>query len=294
MSSPAIRVVKAIYRLQDEMSAGMERMSSGVGRVENQIARSRTGMIRWGAILTGIGSIVGEVVNEYDQAMAVIARGTGATGQDLEALENIATRVGSSLRGDFGATAEGLANLNDSIARSGAEAGGAVVHSAEEIGRQFKGLTADEAAKIDDALINLGSKGNRAFTDIHDSSKAAANAVATLVRKLKKAMETEWRGTVRMTAVDGGERLAAAGGGVFRGPLSGYPVTLHGTETVVPGAHPGLVARPPAAAAPAAAPSSRAPVQIVIHTDGTHSGRAVARAVARYLPAELRRAGVTI
>lgn len=281
------QVVQAIFRLKDEMSGGL-------ARIEGAISKTQGRLIQWGSIAyTGVKAVK-NVLLEYDEAMAVVARGTGATGENLAALQDIATRVGSSLRGDFGATAEGLANLNGSIARSGAEAGGAVVRSAEEIGRQFKGLTADEAAKIDDALINLGSKGNRAFTDVHDSSRAAANALATLVRKLKKAMETEWRGTVRMTAVDGGERLAAAGGGVFRGPLSGYPVTLHGTETVVPGAHPGLVARPPAAAAPAAAPSSRAPVQIVIHTDGTHSGRAVARAVARYLPAELRRAGVTI
>lgn len=281
------QVVQAIFRLKDEMSGGLARIEGAIGKTQGRL-------IQWRSIAyTGVKAVK-NVLLEHDEAMAVVARGTGATGENLAALQDIATRVGSSLRGDFGATAEGLANLNDSIARSGAEAGGAVVHSAEEIGRQFKGLTADEAAKIDDALINLGSKGNRAFTDVHDSSRAAANAVATLVRKLKKAMEAEWRGTVRMTAVDGGERLAAAGGGVFRGPLSGYPVTLHGTETVVPGAHPGLVARPPAAAAPAAAPSSRAPVQIVIHTDGTHSGRAVARAVARYLPAELRRAGVTI
>lgn len=261
------QVVQAIFRLKDEMSGGLARIEGAIGKTQGRL-------IQWGAIAyTGVNAVK-NVLLEYDEAMAVVARGTGATGENLAALQDIATRVGSSLRG--------------------AEAGGAVVRSAEEIGRQFKGLTADEAAKLDDALINLGSKGNRAFTDIYDSSRAAANALATLVRKLKKAMETEWRGTVRMTAVGGGERLAAAGGGVFRGPLSGYPVTLHGTETVVPGAHPGLVTRPPAAAAPAAAPSSRAPVQIVIHTDGTHSGRAVARAVARHLPAELRRAGVTI
>ena len=45
----------------------------------------------------------------------------------------------------------------------------AVVHDADEIGRQFKGLTADEAAELGDALIGLGSKANQAFTDMHDS-----------------------------------------------------------------------------------------------------------------------------
>lgn len=230
---------------------------------------------------------IGDIYGSYQDAVK--------EGDEAEMARIMAIVEGWRERGGAIETgAETVVEANDSIARSGAEAGGAVVHSAEEIGRQFRGLTADEAAKLGDALINLGSKGNRAFTDIHDSSKAAANAVAALVRKLKAVMETDWRGTVRMTAVAGGERLAAAGGGVFRGPLSGYPVTLHGTETVVPGAHPGLVARPPAATPAPAAAAPRAPVQIVIHTDGTHSGRAVARAVARHLPAELRRAGVTI
>ena len=191
--------------------------------------------------------------------------------------------------------AETVVSSNESIARSGAEAGGAVVHSAEEIGRQFQGLTADEAAKLGDALVNLGSKGNRGFTDIHNSALAAGNAVAGLVRQLRAALATEWRGTVRMTGVadgGGGERLTASGGGVFRGPASGYPVLLHGVETVVPGSHPSLVAPPAAPRTPAAAPSRA--VQITINTSGTHDGRAVARAVARYLPGELRRAGVTI
>ena len=231
----------------------------------------------------------------YEQARDLYGRFQGAvkSGDEAEMDRIMAIVEGWRERGGAIETgAETVVGANESISRSGAAAGGAVVHSAEEIGRQFRGLTADEAAKLGDALINLGSKGNRAFTDIHDSSLSAANAVAALVRRLKDALATEWRGTVRMTGVaaGGGERLTAAGGGVFRGPSTGYPVILHDTETVVPGAHPGLVARPPA---PAAAGASR-PVQIIINTDGTHSGRAVARAVARHLPAELRRAGVTI
>ena len=53
----------------------------------------------------------------------------------------------------------------------------AVVHDAAEIGRQFKGLSADEAAELGDALIGLGSKANQAFTDMHDSAISAGNAL---------------------------------------------------------------------------------------------------------------------
>ena len=52
-----------------------------------------------------------------------------------------------------------------------------------------------------------------------------------------------------------GEGFSAQGGGVFHGPASGYPVTLHGTETVVPGAHPSLV-------------SGRGAPQIVVNVSG--------------------------
>ena len=54
----------------------------------------------------------------------------------------------------------------------------AVVHDAAEIGRQFKGLSAEEAAELGDALIGLGSKANKSFTDIHDGAIAAGNALA--------------------------------------------------------------------------------------------------------------------
>ena len=54
----------------------------------------------------------------------------------------------------------------------------AVVHSAAEIGAQFKGLTVDEAAKLGDALLDLGRKANRGFTAIHDSALAAGNALS--------------------------------------------------------------------------------------------------------------------
>ena len=64
----------------------------------------------------------------------------------------------------------------------------AVVHDAGEIGRQFKGLSADEAAELGDALIGLGSKANQAFTDMHDSAFAPGHALA------KSALASDSRG----------------------------------------------------------------------------------------------------
>ena len=56
------------------------------------------------------------------------------------------------------------------------------MHDAAEIGRQFKGLTAEEAARArTDALIGLGSKANQAFTDMHDSALAAGNALGNML-----------------------------------------------------------------------------------------------------------------
>ena len=53
-----------------------------------------------------------------------------------------------------------------------------IVHDADEVAEQFAGLTADEAAALGVALVDLGKKANRAFTNIHDSALGAASALA--------------------------------------------------------------------------------------------------------------------
>ena len=37
-----------------------------------------------------------------------------------------------------------------------------------------------------------------------------------------------------MSGLAAGEKVSAADGGMFTGPTSGYPATLHGTEAVIP------------------------------------------------------------
>ena len=67
-----------------------------------------------------------------------------------------------------------VASTKDSVV----ELDAVVVHSAKDIGDQFRGLTVDEAAALGKALIGLGHQANRAFTRIHDSALGAGSALA--------------------------------------------------------------------------------------------------------------------
>ena len=53
-----------------------------------------------------------------------------------------------------------------------------IIADASEIAEQFKGLTAEEATQLGLALLDLGSKANEGFTQIHDSAIATGNALA--------------------------------------------------------------------------------------------------------------------
>ena len=117
----------------------------------------------------------------------------------------------------------------------------AVVHDADEIGRQFKGLSADEAAELGDALIGLGSKANQAFTDMHDSALSAGNALANRLLPHILSVSSAIRNmpkdiTIRQRYVTEGEKITARqhGGPVSAG--SPYVVGEGGKpEIFVPG-----------------------------------------------------------
>ena len=70
------------------------------------------------------------------------------------------------------------AETADKNTAASADSTEAIVHDADEIGRQFKGLTTEEAAKLGLALLDLGNKANQGFTLIHDSAIATGNALA--------------------------------------------------------------------------------------------------------------------
>ena len=117
---------------------------------DRTLAETRAGFILMG---TDMGKT-------YDEAFADYARYQTAVGEgNTELMEQIEAEYA-----DWRAASE--------------ETTEAVVHDAAEIGRQFKGLSADEAAELGDALIGLGSKANQAFTDMHDSAISAGNALA--------------------------------------------------------------------------------------------------------------------
>ena len=100
---------------------------------------------------------------------------------------------------------------------------------AGEIGRQFKGLTVDEAAKLGAALLDLGSKANQGFTDIHDSALATANALADkLLPQLYKVK----------AALTGMPSIPSSVPGRAAGPVSAgrpYMVGEAGPEMFIPG-----------------------------------------------------------
>ena len=70
------------------------------------------------------------------------------------------------------------AETADKNTAASADSTEAIVHDADEIGRQFKGLTTEEAAKLGAALLDLGNKANQGFTQIHNSAIATGNALA--------------------------------------------------------------------------------------------------------------------
>ena len=161
-------------------------------------------------------------------------------------------------------------------------------HSAAEVGRQFRDLTTDEAKKLGDALIGLGSKANAAFTDMHDSSLAAGNAVARLLNLLQKAVATPWQTSISVDTPAAVE--ARAGGGPVVG---GLPVLVGeaGPEIYVPRQAGTII--PNDRIAPAAGGGRGGNVfNLTINTDGTQDGEKVAKVIGERLPEILSEVGV--
>ena len=111
-----------------------------------------------------------------------------------------------------------------------------VVHSAAEIGDQFRGLTVEEAAALGTALLDLGHKANRAFTRIHDSALGAGSALANVllpalhdVARAINAIPTDV--SINYHGTFSGQHRAA-GGPVTAGVP--YTVGERGQETFVP------------------------------------------------------------
>ena len=157
----------------------------------------------------------------------------------------------------------------------------AAEHSAEEVARQFRGLTDDEAAALSQALLDLGSNANRAFTDMHDSALAAGNAVALLLNRLQEAVSQRWQASIGLSAAPVDAVPLAAGGPAMAG--APHWVGERGPELFVPRSS-GTVVPNHALGGPT--------YNITINTDGTQDGEKVAEVIAEQLPRVLSERGV--
>ena len=116
---------------------------------DRTLAETRAGFIVWGQ---AAGLTYDEAFADYERYQNAVKSGNTELMEQIEA--------------DYATYREASAETTD-----------AVVHDAAEIGRQFQGLTTEEAAKLGTALLDLGRKATRGFTAIHNSAIATGNAL---------------------------------------------------------------------------------------------------------------------
>ena len=121
-----------------------------------------------------------------------------------------------------------------------------VVTAADDAAETAMKNNAGEVAKAKEAAADRAV--NAATRTANHEIEEAGRARTGINNELDQIQDREVRIRYGRTGIPPGgggegegEGFSAHGGGVFHGPATGYPVTLHGTETVVPGAHPGLV-----------------------------------------------------
>ena len=203
----ARKIFAGFHKGATDALGGTQRYADEVQRAiddgwDRTLAETRAGFILWG---TDAGLT-------YDQAFA-----------DYERYQNAVkdgnTELMLQIEADYAAYRAASAETTD-----------AVVHDAAEIGAQFKGLTVDEAAKLGDALLDLGRKAHQGFSHIHNSALAAANALADrLLPQLYKVRKTLSDMPAIPTRTPPGR---AAGGPVLAGHR--YRVGERGPEDFVP------------------------------------------------------------
>ena len=108
-------VVEAVMRIKDETAAGLDRIHGGMKKLAADANGGQTAIWSFAAVastaFSTVAGIAGRMAVDHERAMAAVARGTGATGAELDALQASAARVAGGLRGDFAAVAEATANL---------------------------------------------------------------------------------------------------------------------------------------------------------------------------------------
>ena len=225
-----------------EALGGTERYADEVQRAiddgwDRTLAETRAGFILMG---TDMGKT-------YDQAFADYERYQHAVGAGNTELMAQIEKEYAAWRAESAATA------------------GTVTHDAEEIGRQFQGLTAEEAAELGDALTGLGAKAHAAFTAMHDSAIGAGSALA---HRLLPQLYAVASAIGELPSLPSGIGARASGGPVAAGRP--YVVGERGPELFVPGQSGGIVANegiPSAEAIGAAVVAALQRVPLVVPQD---------------------------
>ena len=166
--------------------------------------------------------------------------GFAAYEQYQNAVKSGNTDLMEQLEGDYAEWQRMAAETASANTTASDESTAEIVHDAAEIGKQFQGLTTEEAAKLGAALLDLGNKANRGFTLIHSSALATGNALGNnllpqilAVSRALRNMPTDI--TIRTSYVTVGENIPGRQHG---GPVSAgrpYVVGEAGPELFVPG-----------------------------------------------------------
>ena len=196
------------------------------------------------AIAAGWDSTLAETAIAFKQTAVAAGLSADDGFAAYEAYQN-AVKAGNTdlmkkLEGDYAEWERMASETASANTTASDESTADIVADAAEIGAQFKGLTATEAAELGAALINLGSKANQAFSDIHSSAIAAGNALANRLLPHILSVSSAIRNmpkdiTIRQRYVTEGEKITARQHG---GPVSAgvpYLVGERGPEMFVPG-----------------------------------------------------------
>ena len=192
------RQQRLLSKVSAQANRGLSNIQAGVGSVKsNSPYAAAAGMAisskLSGVIQTGAG---------FDSAMARVGAGSGASGEELQALREQAKELGRSTVWSSSQAAEGqqflaMAGFNkEQILKSMpgmldlASAGGIDLGSAADIGSNIltgMGLDAGEMGRVGDVLVNTFTKSNTSLSMLGETMKYAAPVAKSLGVSVEEA-----------------------------------------------------------------------------------------------------------